>query len=128
MNYGAARFVFKLDPVLYHGISFNTKFGGGSEHSCGEDTLFIRDCLKAKMKIYAVPYSIAYLEEERESSWFKGFDEKYFVDKGIVLKIAHPFLCNLFAVYLLLRHKEYYTDNMTFKKAYRAIKKGFKFI
>ena len=111
MNYGAARLVIKRSAVSYGGVSFNLNFGGGTPHSCGEDTLFLRDCLRAGLKMYAVPYTVAKLTESRESSWFKGYTEKYFYDKGVVLGIAHPVLGRLFALYLALRHGEYVAES-----------------
>ena len=116
MNYGAARLVIKRSAVSYGGVSFNLNFGGGTPHSCGEDTLFLRDCLKAGLKMYAVPYTVAKLTETRESSWFKGYTEKYFYDKGVVLGIAHPVLGRLFALYLTVRHGEYVSESEFSKK------------
>lgn len=107
LNYGAARIVIRRQDVLYKGISFNLNFGGGTRHSCGEDTLFLRECLRKRVKIYAVPVSIAKLVEKRQSTWFQGFNEKYFFDSGILLSIAHPILCHLLAIYFVLKHKEY---------------------
>ena len=95
------------------------------KYSAGEDVLFVRDCLRKKCKIYAVPDTLASLNDERDSSWFKGYNEKYFFDKGVFLKIAHPKLCSLFALYLVIKHKEYRSErNSNIRKIYRLIKKG----
>ena len=127
MNYGAARFVFRRKAIQGKAVSFNLGFGGGTDHSCGEDSLFIRDCLAKRMRIYTAPYCIASLSNERESSWFRGYDEKYFYDKGFFLGVAHPFLCHLFALYLTIRHKECFGKGSVSKKvARRAIRKGIK--
>lgn len=107
MNYGAARVAFRRKAVTYKGISFNLNFGGGTQHQCGEDTLFLRDCLKKGLRMIAVPESLAVLEDNRPSTWFKGYTDKYLFDKGIVLKLAHPLLAELFGLYLTLRHPEY---------------------
>ena len=63
MNYGAARFVFRRESIFNKGVLFNLEFGGGTPHSCGEDSLFLRDCLSKKLKIFTVPYSLAYLSD-----------------------------------------------------------------
>ena len=128
MNYGAARIAFRRKAVTYNGISFNLNFGGGTKHLSGEDTLFLRDCIKRKLKIIAVPYSVATLKEERESTWFKTFDEKYFFDKGVLLKFAHPLLAKPFAFYLAYRHKNFRGNDMGFKKALKEILKGISFV
>ena len=59
------------------------------------------------MNIYAVPKSLARLVEKRKSTWFVGFNEKYFFDAGITLRLAHPLLCHLIVIYLSIFHKEY---------------------
>ena len=79
LRYGTARVAFKLKSIRENGIYFNQCFGGGTEHCHGEDNIFLTDCLKAKLKIYAVPKTIAKLTEERESTWNSGYDEKYLV-------------------------------------------------
>lgn len=116
MNYGAARFAFKRKSVVEKAIFFNLNFGGGTSHSCGEDSLFLRDCLAKKLKIFTAPYSLAYLTDKRESTWFKGYDEKYFYDKGYFLGTAHPKIGKLFARLLVFRHKEYQSDSKFSKK------------
>lgn len=128
MNYGAARIAFRRKAVTYHGISFNLNFGGGASHQCGEDTLFLRDCLKAGLKVIAVPISIATLSEDRPSTWFCGYTRKYLFDKGVVLSIAHPWLARLFCVYLTLRHKEYMNGDMSRIDVFREMCKGIRYI
>ena len=128
MNYGAARIAFKRKAVSYNGITFNLNFGGGTTHQCGEDTLFLRDCLKKGLNIIAVPEAIAELKDERESTWFKGYNEKYFFDKGIVLALAHPILAKSFSLYLTLRHNEYTENGMSKMRVYKEICKGIKFV
>lgn len=124
MNYGAARLAVRNNAVRHKGILFNLCFGGGTEHSCGEDTLFLNRCLKEKLKVLAVPVSIARLVEKRPSTWYTGLNDKYFIDKGLLLGLAHPYLCWLFAVYLVLRHTEYVNEIK--KSRYEIVKLMFK--
>lgn len=128
MNYGAARIAFKRKSVTYNGISFNLNFGGGTTHLSGEDTLFLRECLRKDLNIVAIPQALATLNDERVSTWFKGFDEKYFFDKGVLLAFAHPVLALPFAFYLALRHKNFKGNNFGVSVAFKEIYKGIKFV
>lgn len=111
MRYGAARVTARLAPLRLHGILFNQCFGGGTEHSCGEDTLFLTSCLKAGLKIYAVPEIIAELKCERDSTWFKGYTDKYFCDKGVLYKVLSRRWYKLLCLQDAVRHAGLYQQN-----------------
>ena len=108
LRYGTVRIAVKLKSIKENGIYFNQCFGGGCEYQHGEDNIFISDCLRKGLKVYAVPYSIAELTEERESTWRSEFDDRYFYDQGKLFKaISHRFwkiLCLQDAV----RHQKIY--------------------
>lgn len=108
LKYGTARIAIRLKSVRTHGVFFNQTFGGGTEHCHGEDNLFLTDCLKKKMKVIAVPEFIGELQEDRESTWDNGFDDKYFFDQGLlyrrISRTFWPILCFRDA---LKRHSTY---------------------
>ena len=90
LRYGTARIAIKLEKVKNKGIYFNQCFGGGTEHCHGEDNIFLSDCLKEGLKIYAVPITIAELKEDRKSTWNNGYDKKYLAEQGCLYKtISH---------------------------------------
>ena len=122
MRYGAARVTARLTPLRLHGILFNQCFGGGTEHSCGEDTLFLTSCLKAGLKIYAVPEVIAELKCERDSTWFKGYTEKYFRDKGILFYLISRKYWKILCLQDAVRHGKLY--NKSWQKVYRMMIQG----
>ena len=86
LRYGTARIAVKLKSIKKNGIYFNQCFGGGTEHCHGEDNIFLTSCLRAGLKIYAVPVTIAALTEERKSTWSRGYDNKYIVDQGYLYR------------------------------------------
>lgn len=86
LRYGTARIAVKLESIRENGIFFNQCFGGGAKYCHGEDNLFLTDCLKKGLKIYAVPEYIAALTEERKSSWNNGYDKKYLKDQGVLYR------------------------------------------
>lgn len=125
-RYGAARIAFRRNSVFFSGISFNLLFGGGARFSCGEDTLFLKDCLRCGLKMVGVPLSIARLEnDERESTWFNGYTDKFFYDKGVLNYCINKRLAKLITVYHFIRHGKTYKEYGV-KKAYKMMLKGIK--
>lgn len=86
LRYGTARIAVRLDKIRKNGIMFNLCFGGGTEHCHGEDNIFLTDCLKSGLKMYALPITIAELTEERKSTWNSGYDKKYLEDQGALYR------------------------------------------
>lgn len=121
---GAARITFRTKKIQQLGISFSTQFGGGTSHSAGEDTLFLVLCKKAGLKIIAVPESIAYLSNERESTWFQGYHNKYFLDKGLLFQLISKRYSNFLCFQDAVRHRNLYAKNGSWYKSYRLMLKG----
>lgn len=87
LNYGICCALVKNSTIRKNNISFSTLFGGGCKYSCGEDSLFYWDCVKNGMRIYTYIEPIG-KNEYRESTWFKGYNEKFFYDKGAWIACA----------------------------------------
>lgn len=121
LRYGAARIAVKLQSVREKGIYFNPCFGGGTEHAAGEDVLFLSSCLDKGLKIYAYPEYIAELTEERESTWFKGYNEKFMSDKGMLYKTMSRRWWKLLCLQDAIRHNKLY--GMSKINAYKAMLK-----
>lgn len=108
MRFGAVRIAFKRKSILDNKIRFDVRFGPGGEIPIGEDTIFLRDCLASGLKILAVPDYILSLTEERESTWFKGYTENYFLNKGKLFKRLYPRIWPLICMQDLIRHCKLY--------------------
>lgn len=116
LRYGTARVAVKLESIRKNAIYFNQCFGGGTEHSHGEDNLFLTACLDKGLKIYAVPEYIAELTEERESTWNSGYDEKYLKDQGCLYRAISRRWWKLLCLQDAIRHSGLYKKS--WKKAY----------
>lgn len=103
MRFGAARISFKPNSIKKKGISFHLLFGGGTPHSNGEDTIFLHDCLEEGLTIMAVPVTIAKLTEERDSTWFNGYTEKYYRDRGALFKMLSPKFYQILIIQYVVR-------------------------
>lgn len=86
LRYGTPRIAMKLRSIRINGIFFNQCFGGGTEHRRGEDNLFLTECLRKSLKIYAVPEYIAKLTDVRKSTCEKAHDDQYFHDTGVLYR------------------------------------------
>ena len=107
------------------GVSFSLLFGGGARYSNGEDSLFLMDCLKAGLKLYRTPVVLG-KEEPRPSTWFHGYDRKFFFDRGVL----YHYLYGAFAVPLgfrfLMANKETMCKEVGFGQAFAWLKEGVK--
>lgn len=101
MRYGTARVAIKRSSLEKHCLSFSTLYGGGAEFSSGEDSLFLRRAFSCGLKMYASPVTIAKVKQE-ESSWFKGYTDKFFIDKGVLIANAFPKMKYLLILYFAL--------------------------
>lgn len=125
MRYGTARIGIRVSSIRKNGIFFNVGFGGGSEHKCGEDSLFLADCLKKGLKIYAVPIFIAELTEERESTCFYGYNKKYFFDKGFLYRTMTKKYWRILCLQDFVRHYKLYKDcGMKGNEIYKSMING----
>lgn len=115
----------KLDALRRANVHFSLLFGGGAKYSNGEDSLFLRDCIKAGLKIYALPVCIGE-EIERESTWFHGYSEKFFADRGVLYHYLYGKMATIFALRFLIKNKAEMCVDIPFKKAYRLMKEGIK--
>ncbi|NLA73360.1 MAG: glycosyltransferase family 2 protein [Clostridiales bacterium] len=124
MRYGTARVAIKRGAVEKNCLSFSPLYGGGAVYSSGEDSLFIRDAFRKGLKMYSCPTVIAKVKQE-ESSWFKGYTQKYFVDKGILIANAFPFLKYIFLYYFAFGMRNI-TEEYGFLDICRFMKTGFR--
>lgn len=123
-RYGAARLAFRRKSLINAGIRFDLRFGGGAEYGSGEDTLFLRSCLKKGLKIYAIPEALAEIDQEAKSTWFTSYNSKFFRDKGALYACLHPILWRPYALRYLIRYRKKLLQELRFREAYSAMKSG----
>lgn len=96
----------RTQALLRAGVSFSLLFGGGARYSNGEDSLFLHDCLKKGLHLYTHTARIGE-EVYRESTWFKGYDRKFFLDRGVLYHYLYGRMAGLFSLRFLLTHRSY---------------------
>lgn len=124
-RYPTYSFAIKRESLIKSKVRFSELFGGGAKYSCGEDSLFLKNLVDAGLKIYAVPVTIG-SEAERESSWFKGYNEKFFFDRGVLYHFLYGWLAYPMAVRFIIKKKSFMCTEIPAKKALNLIKSGIK--
>lgn len=89
MRYGATLLAARRKALLRERIAFSLLFGGGAEFNSGEDSIFIKDCLDAGLKLYSDTYCLGSVDDST-SSWYSGINDKFFIDRGIVYAVLFP--------------------------------------
>lgn len=122
-NYGSVRIAFRRESFYKNNLWFNINFGAGSKYLAGEESLLLREANRKNLKIYEYPAVIAKVDYS-SSSWFNGYNEKYFYDKGAWLKTAYPKTYYIYMWYFIF--KFYGKCNLTFFGMIKNIVLGIK--
>ncbi len=105
-------------------IKFDERFGAGSgRYLMGEENIFLYDCLKKGLKIYYEPVMIASLREE-ESTWFKGYDETFFVSRGANYAAMSKAGSLVLILQFALRKRSLYKDTLSMGAALKYMFTG----
>ena len=104
MRFGTYRIAARRSALLRENIFFHQQFGGGCPFSAGEDSLFLKSCFDRGLKVHAHDYVLGVCRKD-SSSWFVGYNEKYFYDKGVLVRRLFPRLHPVMGAYFALRFK-----------------------
>ena len=116
---------FKLSSIK-NKLYFDEKLGAGTGNGAGEETKFLWDCYSKGLKIYYYPVKILSLRE-KQSTWFNGYDENYFYNRGKVTRyIMGRFYSTLYAYYYAFSHRKLYNKQISIFKALKYMIKGIK--
>lgn len=127
-NYASVRIAFRLNSFLKSNVWFHSFFGTGSIYNSGEESLVIINLKKMKVKIFEYPANISKVDCST-STWFNGYDDKFFFDKGAFLSAAYPKLKKIFKYYYYFRFKNH--TKITGRNVLKLINdgiKGYKYI
>jgi glycosyltransferase involved in cell wall biosynthesis len=124
-RYPAYSIAARASALKMSGVKFSLLFGGGAKYSNGEDSLFLSDCLKAGLKMYATPVCIGE-EIPRPSTWFNGYTDKFFYDRGVLYHFLYGSSAWLWGIRWLLKMKPEYSDVFTFAEAKKLLFMGIK--
>ncbi|MDD3945560.1 MAG: glycosyltransferase family 2 protein [Bacteroidales bacterium] len=105
-SFSSISLAFKRERVLSYNVWFDIRFGAGSGMiSSGEEAVWQREAARRGLRRFECPDYIATVRQE-SSTWFTGYNEKYFYDLGASLSVNYPNMKHIFKFYYLFRlHK-----------------------
>ncbi len=122
-RFGMVETVAKRETLLRGNLFFSLLFGGGARYSNGEDSLFLHDCLKKGLHLYTDTANIG-REVLRDSTWFKGYSEKFFFDRGVLYAYLYGRMAEVWTLRYLLTKKKTICAEIPFSKAKRLMYEG----
>ena len=123
MPWGAVRMAFRLSSVRKANEWFTLLFGGGALFPSGEDSIWIYELKKHGLRIYLSDKTVGEVSYKR-STWFSGYDERFFFGKGAYCKAEHPKSARIRMIYYAWRYRR--RGNLSHKEKKKWMKIGFK--
>lgn len=125
-NYGrypAYAICARRKKLIDSGVRYSLLFGGGAVYMNGEDTLFLHDCLKAGLSLYRTTVVLG-KEKAGESSWFKGFTDKFFFDRGVLYHCIYGKMAPVWGFRYLFKNRKEYCAEKGLIKSYLILCDG----
>lgn len=122
-RYGAVSFAVRTEKLLESGVMFSLLFGGGAKYSNGEDSLFLKEFMDKGYRVYTAPVTIG-RERPGDSTWFDGYHQKFFYDRGILYHFLYGKLAVLLALRFLLAHRDKICTDVSIQQAFAWMRKG----
>lgn len=122
-RYGAVSFAVRREKLFASGVTFSLLFGGGAKYSAGEDSLFLKQFMQKGYRVYTSEAVIG-RETEGDSTWFSGYHNKFFFDRGVLYHFLYGPLAKLWAFRFLAVHRAKLCTQIPLREAYRIMKDG----
>ena len=125
MSAGVHGFAIKREFLIKNNILFDVSMGPGREIYCGEDSVFLNDILKNKANVCLAPILISYINQG-DSSWFKGYDEQFFISCGYIYKKIYGLLAPLIIFRRAIKTSKRKNCTTSIKCMVKLMLKGYK--
>lgn len=122
-SWGVLGLAIKKDRLIKKNLTFNERFGTGTENFCGEDSIFLQELFKKGLKVFASPKYIADIDQS-DSSWFEGYNEKYFITSGMIISEIYPILSYLLVIRSAYKFSKRKNCTFKFSKILKLYYKG----
>lgn len=125
-NYGrypAYAICARLKKLRDSGVRYSLLFGGGAPYMNGEDSLFLHDCLKAGLALYRTPVMLG-KEMSGESTWFKGYTDKFFFDRGVLYHFLYGKMAMVLGFRYLFKNRKVFCQEKGLLRCYKLLCDG----
>ena len=122
-RYGAVSFAVRRESLLASGLMYSLLFGGGAKYSNGEDSLFLTQFIRKGYRVYTAPVTIG-RETAGDSSWFHGYNEKFFHDRGVLYHYLYGKLAWLLSLRFLYAHRGTLCTDVSLTQAKQWMRDG----
>ncbi|MGV3073732.1 glycosyltransferase [Clostridium baratii] len=123
LKVSSVEIAFRVKSIKEKGIKFNDLLGAGAKYYMGEENEFLYKALRNKLKIKYIPIKIADLYIG-DSSWFEGYNEKYFYNKGAAFTAMSYKYSIFLIIQFALRRRSLYKNEISVLKAINLMLKG----
>lgn len=121
--YSSVKLAFLRKSIVKTGLFFNTFIGAGTPYGSGEESLFLRNARKKRLVIYETDKVLSVVSF-LNSTWFKGYDEGYYFNKGVFLAAAYGRLAGLYKWYFIIQSRK--ISKLKWTQVNKCLKEGIK--
>ncbi len=104
-------------------LRLDEDFGAGAKYRMGEENIFLFEAKRRGIESIYVPEKIAKTLPNK-SSWFTGYDERFFFDRGAGYEAMDSGRWYPYALQFLIRKRKLYKENISMRVAYKAMRDG----
>ena len=119
--YSSVRIALRLERIRQSEVRFNELFGAGATYTSGEESLFLRQARQKGLRVFQNTAMLSAVDCSA-STWFNGFDEKYYFDKGAFLAAAYGKWAFVYKWYFILKSRK--ISKLGFVAVNRKLKEG----
>ncbi len=105
MPWGGVRIAVRLGSLRKANVWFTTLFGGGCVFPSGEDSMWLLEAKRKGLTFYVSKETIGVVSF-KTSTWFDGYNEKFFFGKGAFCAAMHKRTFWIWMLYYLWRYRK----------------------
>lgn len=121
----SSQITFKKESIVDANIKFDEDFGSGCNFKVGEESIFLYEALKKKLKIYYINKEIGKIEQ-KQSKWFSGYNRDFFINQGAIFYRLSKKYYKLLILQYALRKRKLYKENLKMFETIKIMFKGAK--